>query len=172
MYNTNASGLCTGCKRQASINKDQFGASPRDLLMRVALLLLVLGYCSIHYCNAINKLFVARYPLVGGPSFLKLHIAIVHEHSGALTQFDFLPANPTAAATAFRLLKLQTSPGELRERRLRFKPKDLQYICETNASVQELRAFTAAYDDQLHLLNNSCSSFADRLIDRFSADTS
>jgi hypothetical protein len=137
--------------------------------MRGALLLVVVLYC-IHCCDAINKLYVARYPLVGGPSFLKLHVAIVNESPAAMTQFDFLPANPTAAATAFRLLTLQTSPGELRERELKYRPKNLQYISDTNASVEDLRAFTAEYDDQLHLLNNSCSSFADRLVDKFRAD--
>jgi hypothetical protein len=136
--------------------------------MRRALRLEVVLYC-IHCCNAINKLYLARYPLVGGPSFLKLHIAIVHEGPAAMTQFDFLPVNPTAAATAFRLLTLQSSPGELKERQLIYRPKNLQYIGDTSASVEDLRAFTAEYDDQLHLLNNSCSSFADRLVDKFRA---
>eukprot|EP00953_Heterococcus_sp_UTEX-ZZ885_P038171 19597-Heterococcus_DN1.PRE.3 len=137
--------------------------------MRRALLLVVVLYY-LHYCDAINKLFLARYPLVGGPSFLKLHIAIVHESPAAMTQFDFLPVNPTAAATAFRLLTLQNSPGELRERQLKYRPKNLKYISDTRASVEDLRVFTAEYDAQLHLLNNSCSTFADRLIDKFKAD--
>jgi hypothetical protein len=150
--------------------KDQFSVARHALAMRLALLLVVLGYF-IHCCDAINKLYLASYPLVGGPPFLKLHVAIVHESNAAImTQFDFLPANLTAAATAFRLLTLQSSPGELRERQLRYRPKNLQYICDTSASVQDLRAFTAAYDDQLHLLNNSCSTFADRLIDKCRAD--
>lgn len=126
------------------------------------------------------KMFKARYPLEGGPPLVKLHVAIIVQYTrgegkddkrakseqGDLVLFDFLPAEPTAVPTTFRLLTGQDVPGNLRERDLRFLPPGSVYVGQSDATLEDMRGFVTAYPDRLSLISNNCVSFVDAFIAR------
>lgn len=130
------------------------------------------------------KMFKARYSLEGGPPQIKLHVAIIVEEMGSpgknngrinkqqgesgrrLVLFDFLPDEPTALPTAFRLLTGQEVRGNLRERELRFLPPDSVCVGESEATLDEMRGFVAEYPDRLSLISNNCLSFVDAFVER------
>ena len=130
------------------------------------LLAAVVALALVVAANA-GTLYRARYPLVGGPAFLKLHVAVLYESESKLTQFDFLPINPTALTTAAKLLTLQRTEGVCRERELKFRPRGIEKIGETRATLDDLRGYTREHDTALHLIENSCSTYADRLLQVF-----
>lgn len=121
-------------------------------------------------------MFKARYPLEGGPPQVKLHVAIIvqdtastagkDKEQGRLVLFDFLPAEPTALSTTVRLLTAQDVLGNLRERELRFLPPGSVCVGQSDATLEEMREFVAAYPDRLSLVSNSCVSFVDAFVER------
>lgn len=129
--------------------------------------------------GALN-MFKARYPLEGGPPQVKLHVAIIVEETrvvgegrgrknkerGRLVLFDFLPEEPTALPTTFRLLTGRDVPGNLRERELRFLPAGSVYVGQSDATLEEMRKFVASYPDRLSLISNNCVSFVDAFVAR------
>lgn len=93
-------------------------------------------------------------PLMGGPPFLPLHVQVVVENDH---KFDFVPQDATNAGTVLQLMSFQSVPG------------DLRYLSakKTKGSVivEKARDFTENYsNDNLHLLNNNCWSFAWKLL--------
>ncbi|CAM9422188.1 unnamed protein product [Scytosiphon promiscuus] len=128
------------------------------------------------------KMFKARYPLEGGPPQIKLHVAVIVEEAVSvgkkseqkrkqqgdpgtrLVLFDFLPDEPTALPTAFRLLTGQNVRGNLRERELRFLPPGSVCVGESDATLDEMRGFVAEYPDRLSLVSNNCLSFVDAFV--------
>ncbi len=47
---------------------------------------------------------------------------------------------------------------------LTFAPPALAFQGDCRRSLDEIRGFCASYDARLHLLNNNCYSFSDRLL--------
>ncbi len=127
-----------------------------------------------------RKMFKARYPLEGGPPQVKLHVAVIvedtrragggsereNEEPGRLVLFDFLPAEPTALPTTFRLLTGQDVPGNLRERELRFLPAGTVFVGQSDATLEEMRKYVASYPDRLSLISNNCVTFVDAFVAR------
>lgn len=96
-------------------------------------------------------------PLVGGPSLLRVHVAVAcHERV-----YDFLPAQPSAVGTAAALLSGQEVEGRIRCRPLgrRF---DSTWRClgRTECSPEELREYAEQLPTRLSLTHNNCWTFA------------
>lgn len=129
------------------------------------------------------KLFKANYPLEGGPPQLRLHVAIIVESASTIEMdstvfeereaafrrfvlFDFLPKEPTALPTTFRLLTGQDVEGNLRERELRFLPPGSVCLGESDATLEDMRGFVERYPDRLSLISNNCVTFVDAFVTR------
>lgn len=159
-----------------------------DLLCPALSVGMVVGNAGGGQHNNKFKMFKARYPLEGGPPQVKLHVAIIveeetrgvagndgervnnekdgHSRSPPLVLFDFLPAEPTARQTTFRLLTGQDVRGNLRERNVRFLPPGSVYVGRSDATLEDMRGFVTAYPDRLSLISNNCVSFVDAFIAR------
>lgn len=114
-------------------------------------------------------LYFGLRPLVGGPSLLPLHVEVAAHDS----IYDFLPQNPTAAATTAALLSGQGVAGSLRVRPLRSPCEAPRWLLvgHTQRSADELRSFVQAQPEELHLLDNSCWTLANSL-SRYALDKS
>lgn len=131
-------------------------------------------------------MFKATYPLEGGPSQLRLHVAVILEDicSGPVegesysmeeedtkrrfVLFDFLPEDPTAVTTAVRLFTGQDVQGYLRERELRYLPSNAICVGSSYANLEDMRAFVKTYPNRLSLLTNNCVSFVNAFIKKHS----
>ncbi|CAM9847650.1 unnamed protein product [Chrysoparadoxa australica] len=120
-----------------------------------------------------SKLHRAWYPLIGWPSFIRLHVAVIVEGGidtrrpsgqAGLVQFDFVPKDPTFLSTAVKLLLGRAVPGELREMQLDSLPSLAIAACDCSASIDEMRDYVNSFDDDLHLYTNNCYNFADGFI--------
>ena len=115
--------------------------------------------------NAGTPVYAALRPLVGGPTFLPLHVQIRHE--GVL--FDFLPAEPTAAETTRTLLLAGAVEGNIRIRPTRARGP-WRLIGHTTRDQSELREFAQQQDSLLSLPANNCWTFAANVA-RFALDS-
>ena len=66
-----------------------------------------------------NRLFLENSPLIGGPSWLPLHIKVILEDGNrkVVHRWDFVPLDATNFATLRQLLLLQAVPAEIRHQR-------------------------------------------------------
>ena len=97
-----------------------------------------------------EPVYAALRPLVGGPAFLPLHVQIAHE--GVV--YDFLPAEPTAAATTSTLLVGGAVEGRIRCRPTR-APRTWRLLGHTTRESADLRAFAERQDRALSLSANN-----------------
>jgi hypothetical protein len=98
-------------------------------------------------------------PLIGGPSWLKLHVQLHlvedvdnsndNNRNQMRHKFDFVPLQATDPQTLIQLLTLQTVPGEIRTFQSTHPPS-LQFCQQYN-------------NDELHLIFNNCWTFAAKL---------
>ena len=99
-------------------------------------------------------------PLIGGPSWLKLHVQVILEFEGTRRyKFDFVPLNPTEPETLQKLVQLQAVPAEWR---FLASDKSPQGALE-DQFIQKAKLFCEKYDSQLHLISNNCWIFAFQL---------
>ena len=90
-------------------------------------------------------------PLIGGPTWLPLHVACVVEQNHT---WDFLPKEPTSQQTLQSLLLFRSVPGEIR------------YISNGTTSlsshkIHQAHTFVQSYTNRnLHLITNNCWTFA------------
>ena len=126
-------------------------------------------------------------PLIGGPSWLQLHVKVVlsfddgdavqSSDGSRCYKFDFVPLEPTDAATMGRLLRFQSVPAELRyfpsgsseQRSNGFEGMNEIYRYQQNENwgnpeqvlVDQARSFCASYARKdLNLASNNCWTFA------------
>lgn len=93
-------------------------------------------------------------PLIGGPSWLPLHVKVVVEDSHT---WDFVPLNATSPSTLQSLLRLQSVPGEIRHYR---QGRDTT-AAASSPRIQRAQAFVDAYTNRdLNLIQNNCWTFA------------
>ena len=111
-----------------------------------------------------TPVYAGLRPLVGGPSFLPLHIEVAVGD----TVYDFLPAEPTAMATTAALVTGQSVDGRIRLRSLKAPPAipspRWQLIAHTMKTSDELQSFAQEQPAALSLLSNNCFTFAARLV--------
>ena len=105
-----------------------------------------------------TPVYAALRPLVGGPAFLPIHVQIAHEN----TLYDFLPANPTAAATTASLLSGQSVEGNIRCRPVRSLGRDSRWrrIGYTARTSNDLLAFAEQQERSLSLTSNNWCAHA------------
>lgn len=88
-------------------------------------------------------------PLLGGPAWLRVHVqvSLVDSHQdNNNNKFDFVPLHPTDPSTLWRLMTLRAVPGQIR-------------VFDSTHAPSLL--FCQQYkDNQLHLINNNCWTFA------------
>ena len=99
---------------------------------------------------------VAVKPLIGGPQWLPVHLALLI----GSTTFDFVPARPRERATAVTLLRGGEVDGEVRIRECMESEQRWLRIGETRRSMKDLRAFARARPERLSLVRNNCWTFA------------
>jgi hypothetical protein len=97
-------------------------------------------------------------PLVGGPSWLPVHVKVVIEE---LCTVDFVPLNPTSGDTLKKLVTLQGVPAEARFVTSSSKHGNME---EAEYAVRKARAFCENYSKDLHLISNNCWTFAYEVI--------
>ena len=130
---------------------------------------------SIDATRAARPVFVALRPLVNGPAFLPLHVQLAttadSDHGNApppdeYVAYDFLPADPTAAATLTSLLSGRAVAGRIRVRAV---PGALgshwRLLGFTERTAAEMTMFAESQPSALSLLDNSCWAFAAGLVD-------
>lgn len=132
-----------------------------------SLWLLILIRCSVFLwkiptkVNALEPRFIPQFtfqPLIGGPSWLKLHVQVNlvdsydsndsnndNNNTQIRHKFDFVPLDAADPKTLLRLLTLQSVPGQIRTFQSTHSP-----------SLQ----FCQQYNTQLHLMYNNCWTFA------------
>jgi hypothetical protein len=109
-------------------------------------------------------------PLLGGPSWLPLHVKVVAQSSTTQYTWDFLPINATDPSTLQRLTSLQSVPGVLRRRRKILASTQncaLPVANETDSTIIAARGdqFCDAYQNtELNLVTNNCWTFALQLL--------
>ena len=88
-------------------------------------------------------------PLIGGPSFIPIHVKVIVAEDHI---FDFVPLNAANPHTTFDLLRLKPVPGEIRSTGRKQNQSPL---------VDRAEKFVIEYENtNLHLLNNNCWTFA------------
>jgi len=119
------------------------------------------------------RLYLQASPLIGGPSWLPLHVQVVIESDSDRYKWDFVPLDPTEPSTLGRLLFLQAVPGEIRslstkqisgdeQEQVLNKPESM--IPKTESLLLRAQEFCDSYQDRnLHLLYNNCWTFAFQL---------
>jgi hypothetical protein len=100
-------------------------------------------------------------PLIGGPSWLPVHVQVVIED---ICIVDFVPLNPTSKENLEKLLTLRSVPAEAR-----FVTVSTAVTAGTSDGVrrrkiQRARQFCQHYSTDLHLISNNCWTFAYKLI--------
>jgi hypothetical protein len=126
---------------------------------RIVLLLLLVVSCSCnsHAMKAAALVQLRLKPLIGGPSWLPLHVACVVEHTHV---WDFIPKEATSKQTLQSLVSLQSVPGEIRyvsEQDYSSSSSSLTSTCK----VHQAHTFVDSYTNcNLHLVTNNCWTFA------------
>ncbi|KAG8458328.1 hypothetical protein KFE25_005175 [Diacronema lutheri] len=120
------------------------------------------------------RVFTRSSSLVGGPPWLRLHQAVVvalpTDVDGRPVLFDFLPDDPTSAATAVALLRGRAVLGRVRRIVLpaaTLGASDLVLRAETARSLGELERWAERYPRELVLFGaaqNHCRTFAERFV--------
>lgn len=129
--------------------------------------------------SASIELFTRSSPLVGGPSWLRLHQSVIVRATGDAARpvcFDFLPVNPTAPSTASRLLLGRAVPGVVR--RVELTPTsllgdDAVLRGSTDRSMDDLERWAFDFPQELVLYGarqNHCRDFVSRFLE-FASDT-
>ena len=88
----------------------------------VALLCKLVNSLSFH---ATERIKLQTSPLIGGPSWLPVHVKVVIDENHA---FDFVPLNPTSKDTLRKLVSLQAVPAEARILRSSNDERDNEYV--------------------------------------------
>ncbi len=98
-----------------------------------------------------NDIRLETAPLIGGPSWLPVHVKVVLDE---VNKFDFVPKDATAPETLQKLLSLQPVAAEARSFRV------------DNGTLYSERAsqFCDEYSKDLHLVTNNCWLFAIELV--------
>ena len=116
-------------------------------------------------------------PLIGGPSWLPLHVKVVINDKYG---FDYVPLNPISSNTLKKLLTLQNVPAKARVLpHIIIAPNDENNIVEnqyTSSSstvdnrtmkkyVERAEEFCRQYTKPLNLITNNCWLFAFEMVD-------
>jgi len=106
-----------------------------------------------------DRVKVQTAPLIEGPSWLPVHCKVIVDDSHV---FDYIPMNAASKDTLFKLVTLQAVPATVR---ITIKNGD-----KTNDNsgdslslepyVERAIQFSEEYNQDLHLVNNNCWSFA------------
>ena len=111
-------------------------------------------------------------PLIGGPSFLPLHVQVLLEgiddsgdEKGEQYLLDFIPSNPSDPDTLSALMTGSYVPGKYRFRphptNLMKPAVDLADVpLHTPVTPEDIENFIKTQRVDLHLLTNNCWSFA------------
>lgn len=120
----------------------------------------------------VHRLHQVEMPLEGGPSFLRIHRAVIIEkQSGSilgdkLELFDFLPCTPREISTAVALLSGGSVEGRIRRKQLSVWPKhcvsvDCITLPENFNGTSIAGAVESKFDSKLNLRTNNCATFVD-----------
>ena len=125
--------------------------------------------------SAAYRLHRVALPLVGAPSFLRLHQAAIFEpvgHSAPALLLDFLPSSPEDPETLGILLSGGSVNGELRTKELSRFPPHRGTILSTSPHVLHIdpevlaSRLRSTYDTRLQLMGNNCITFVDDCLQR------
>lgn len=109
------------------------------------------------WLTPIDALQLKMEPLIGGPSWLPLHVQVVLDGTD---KWDFVPQNATNPTTLKSLIMLKSVPGEIRY----FPARNDQNDNNNNDAIRMTRqaqAFVDSYTNRdLQLIQNNCWTFA------------
>lgn len=133
---------------------------------RIVLLLLLVMSCCSHAMTLIKTLApplvqLRLKPLIGGPSWLPLHVACVVEGNHV---WDFIPHEATSQQTLRALLSLERVPGTIRYHHVHVDAcaaTDSSSTESSSRNVRQAHTFVDNYTNRnLHLITNNCWTFA------------
>ena len=142
---------------------------PRLLLISLLISLLL----RLDRCEGVRVqsllLHKVALPLVGGPSWLKLHQAAVFEEPEGkrLLLIDYLPEEPESPATALSLFTMNSVAGKVRVKELTSFPYhgEITETIETDCDMDALALnLEADYDRRLRLTSNNCRTFVSAVV--------
>jgi hypothetical protein len=115
------------------------------------------------------KLHTVKMPLIGGPSFLRLHRALIFEEysmcntdNHACYIMDFLPVSPRDPRSAAILVCGGAVPGKLRLKSVVWNKLITPTVAPRTVSVDLEDIFNqlqSSFNPQLRLFKNDCSTF-------------
>uniref|UniRef100_A0A7S3ER21 Uncharacterized protein n=1 Tax=Haptolina ericina TaxID=156174 RepID=A0A7S3ER21_9EUKA len=110
-----------------------------------------------------RPIYAATEALIGGPSFLQLHVCVRHEGM----RYDFVPLEPNRPSTALALLTGGGVDGVLRCRRVQPRAQPTRWVLlgHTSRRSEEMAAFAQQHCSVLTLSSNNCWTFARALLD-------
>lgn len=116
-----------------------------------SILVLLFLFSKAHVVEALQ---LKMAPLIGGPSWLPLHVKVIVEQNHT---WDFVPLNATSPQTLQSLLSLRSVPGVIRHR----CSSGGHDVTSLSPSIRRAQEFVDAYKNRdLHLINNNCWTFA------------
>ncbi len=104
-----------------------------------------------------NRVKIQTAPLIEGPSWLPVHCKVIVDDSHV---FDFVPLNAASKETLLKLVTLRAVPATARIT----KKNGDKNMDDGEPYVERAVQFCEAYDQDLHLVNNNCWSFAFDLV--------
>jgi hypothetical protein len=119
------------------------------MIQRLLLLLVLWGYILAPLvCDALQ---LKMAPLIGGPSWLPVHVKVVVEDYHT---WDFVPLNATSPETLQALICLQSVPGVIRYRQR-------GNAAAVSPRIRRAQEFVESYTNRdLNLIQNNCWTFA------------
>ncbi|KAL1510143.1 hypothetical protein AB1Y20_006475 [Prymnesium parvum] len=106
--------------------------------------------------------YARTQPLIGGPSFLRLHVLVRH----GLTTFEFIPARPRDPRAAAALLLGQAVDGRVRCAHVRLAERgSWRLLGYSRRQSAEVEAFARRQPSRLSLLSNNCWTFARAVVE-------
>ena len=118
---------------------------------------LVLSGCILFAPSLCEALQLKLAPLIGGPSWLPVHVKVVVEEDHT---WDFVPLNATSPETLQSLISLRSVPGEIRYYR---QGGNAATTTGSTSSprIRSAQKFVDTYTDRdLNLIQNNCWTFA------------
>jgi hypothetical protein len=146
----------------SSISRSQESMVSKDSIAFVR----TLKTTDVHYCTVCSQLQQHRLsletsPLIGGPSWLPLHVKVVLRSKERYHLWDLIPIDATNTTTLQKLVSLQHVPAQIRHRTYATSP--LHNHLDDQASSQQELVYTNIYnaDTLLEMTDNIHMSVAD-----------
>jgi hypothetical protein len=135
---------------------------PSSLFLLLAFLMFYFGHSWMPTIPITRGIQLKTAPLIGGPSWLPIHVKVVVGNSHT---FDYVPLNATSPSTLKSLIGFHAVPAQARVQVLQsFDAPPPSSSIGDDYSVERAKEFCEDYSKDLHIVTNNCWTFAFELI--------